>query len=45
MKKMDKASQILLKIGGRELLIPVEFKVGTHWGSMEEYKYKNEEAA
>lgn len=41
-KRMHEASQIPLKIGERELLIPVEFKVGTHWGSMEEYEYKKE---
>jgi len=37
------ASLITLKIGGRDLIIPVDFKVGTHWGDLKEYKY--EEAA
>lgn len=40
-KYMYENSQITLKIGGRDLIIPVDFKIGTHWGtSMKEYEYK-----
>ena len=36
MKIMYDAAQITLHIEGNDLLIPVDFQVGTHWGSMEE---------
>lgn len=40
MKIMWEAAQIPLQIEGRELVIPVDFKVGTHWGNtMKEIEY------
>ena len=39
-KIMWQAAQIPIQIEGRELLIPVDFKYGTHWGkSMKEIEY------
>ena len=36
MKRMLDAAQITMRIEGNDLLVPVDFKVGTHWGKMEE---------
>ena len=43
---MWEAAQIPIQIEGRELVIPVDFKYGTHWGnSMKEIEYEHGKAA